>query len=93
MTNQEVFWNAAACGIACGLSHRYEWFINANRMLNHGVYGEIPDRYSVLLTAFIEFEKATASDPDEAAELSTLDEVSYKDLIDTYYSRKDRSLE
>lgn len=86
--NAIVFAQAAQAGIACGLKHRYEWFFNALRMLQHGDYTEISERTRDITEAFIAFEKGTASCPEEQEELDKLDYDRYITLTDSFYAQK-----
>ena len=88
----KVFVGVAQAGIACGLSHRYEWFYNGLRMIQHGPYTEIPERTKDIVEAFIAFEKGTASCPEEDEELAKLDYDGYIVLTNEFYNgQKDKS--
>ena len=80
-----TFCDAAALGIACGLNHRYEWFVNAQRALAHGSHANILKHFQRLYEAFIAFEKKTACCPEEQAELDKLDEEGYDKLVHRWY--------
>lgn len=81
-----IFVEAASCGVACGLEHRYEWFMNYSmHMMNIFPYGEISQRYADLLDAFLAFEKTTAGDPYEDEELQAMDTNGLIERINAYY--------
>lgn len=87
---EHIFCQAAALGIACGLSHRYEWFNNANRALLHGPYDGICEKGAELLDAFIAFEKTTAGDDIEQKELDALNHTTYSVRVGAWYARQQR---
>lgn len=81
------FCKAAALGIACGLQHRFEWYVNAVRATTHGDYSTINERRKAIADAFMAFEKTTACCLEETRELEsmTLDEFVTK--VDKWYSK------
>lgn len=86
-----LFCRAAAMGIACGLSHRYEWFTNYLRSLQHTeVYADIPIKEQRAYEAFIAFEKMTASCPEEQVELDRLGKQGYCTLVNQWYNNSQR---
>jgi hypothetical protein len=87
---EHVFCRAASLGVALGLNHRYEWFINAQRALMHGSYDEIPNRRKELDDAFLAFERSTASCPEEEVELQKLTITAYSHKVADYYAQAGR---
>jgi hypothetical protein len=81
----DTFVKAAQLGVALGLDHRYEWYVNACRCLIHGVYTEIPRLQAAIDAAFLAFEKGTASDPMEEEELERLDMEGFNERIRVWY--------
>lgn len=82
----EVFVKCASTGVALGLAHRYEWFANAVRMLQHGDYTKIQESRKQIEEAFLAFEKTTACcDPDQL-ELDALDIDGYYTEVNNWYA-------
>lgn len=84
---EHIFCQAAQMGIACGLAHWYEWYINADRALMHGPYTEIEEKSHALLNAFIAFEKETAGCFEEAEELKQLTHRKYIERVNEHYRK------
>lgn len=82
---RKLFIGAASMGVACGLTHRYEWYINAIRALGHGPYVDIADGAQKLREAFHAFEQTTASCPEEDAELKAMTLDDFDKKVDAYY--------
>ena len=82
-----VFCRSAADGIAMGLGHRFEWFVNALRMLNHMEYSKIEEGRREIEGAFLAFEKTTASCPEEEEDLQKLTIRDYHDKVGAWYHR------
>jgi hypothetical protein len=62
----KVLLDAIGMGIACGLAHPCEWYINAVRSLAHRYpYPEIPKRELALHNAFAWFLPRCACAPDD----------------------------
>lgn len=53
---QRIFTHAAIAGVTCGLSHRYEWYQNYLRMLEHGPYDQFAQLSAEAWDAFLAFE-------------------------------------
>ena len=84
---QTTFIKAAQMGVACGLSHRYEWYVNAQRAIGHGAYSEIIPALDALLRAFLAFEKGTGCCPEESEELSQLTDDGFSELVINFYAQ------
>lgn len=82
---QTTFIKAAQTGVALGLVHRFEWYTNAIRMLHHGPYDEVDAKTKEIEDAFVEFEKGTASCPEEEEQLNNLNVDSYNDTVSDWY--------
>lgn len=87
MTSEQEheFCSAAGLGIACGLNHRYEWYVNATRALMRGPYIEMPTRQTAILRSFVAFEKTIASCPEEQTELDSLDAKAFTTRVNEWY--------
>lgn len=83
-----VFLKAAALGLCCGLSHRYEWYCNASRALCIGPYSEISENETILLEAFTEFEKKLCSCPEEEEEYEKLDCRAFLNRVEAWYAEE-----
>jgi hypothetical protein len=78
---QEVFCEAAALGVACGLNHRYEWLRNAVRALAHQDYTTIPKRMDELEDAFLAFERNTAGSEREQQQLNNMTMRAFRERV------------
>lgn len=73
-------------GMACGLNHPYEFFVNYIRsFMNFLPYDDIPKAEQDAYDAFIEFMKGTAGHPDEEEWLKTLDADKLNKRINSWY--------
>lgn len=84
---KDVFLKAASFGIALGLEHRYEWLVNAERMLMHGPYTEIKESSDSIWDAFLAFEKTLACSPEEDKELSALTGKDLAKRVNDFYRK------
>lgn len=84
---KDVFIAAASMGVACGLEHRYEWFVNAVRALQHGRYDEINPKREGLERAFVAFEKTTAGGQHEEQELQSLNIGDFYMRVEKFYMK------
>lgn len=84
---KDLFIAAASMGVACGLEHRYEWFVNAVRALQHGPYNEINPKRTELEQAFVAFEKTTASCEPEEQELQSLNIGDFYMRVEKFYMK------
>lgn len=84
---RRIFCDAASMGVACGLEHRYEWYINAIRALGHGPYVDIADGAERLRDAFFAFEKTTAGSPEEQEVLDNLTQEQFDERINAHYRK------
>lgn len=84
----QIFCGAAAAGIAMGLDHRYEWFVNVNRMLMHGPYDEVLPQEAKILDAFLAFEKCTAGCPEEEKFFAKATSLDYSDRVNQWYAEQ-----
>lgn len=82
----KIFISAAQMGIACGLTHRYEWLTNADRALEHGPYDQISSHCDKLWDAFLAFEKGTAGCEEEEQSLDALTVKGLSDMVRSYYN-------
>ncbi len=87
---QNYFIKAAQFGIACGLQHRYEWFVNANRALIHGDYSHIEQESKNILDAFIAFERGTCGCPEDEQFLKNLTDTDFIKLVNDFYANARR---
>jgi len=87
----QIFCGAAAAGIAMELDHRYEWFVNANRMLMHGHYDEVLPQEIKILDAFMAFEKCTASCPEEKEWFNKATGTDYCERVGSWYREQGRN--
>ena len=84
----QIFCGAAAAGIAMGLDHRYEWFVNVNRMLMHGPYDEVLPQEAKILDAFLAFEKCTASCPEEDEMFKNATTFDFAVIVNDWYAEQ-----
>lgn len=89
MTSEEcqTFCQAAALGVTLGLEHRYEWYVNAQRCLSHGVYTEIEANSKKINDAFLAFEKRLASCPEEELFYTHLEIGGFNALVNEFYKK------
>ena len=83
---REVFCVAATVGLTLGLSHRYEWYTNAVRMLAAGYYPDIPKERVKIDAAFLAFEKTLAGSEEEAEEARALTMHDYHQRVNNFYN-------
>lgn len=74
---KEIFISYAQAGIACGLNHPVEWYVNGSRMINHMEYDKIGERLKELDDAFVAFYAGTASCPEEQEEIDKIGPSDY----------------
>lgn len=84
---EHTFCKAAAMGVACGLTHRYEWLMNAMRAGHHIHYENFDGYETALYESFLAFEKSTAGDPAEAEILNALDRATFQTAINAWYAK------
>lgn len=83
---EHTFRVAASSGIACGLTHRYEWLMNELKFLVNFVHeSAISFEEHRLITAFLEFEKTTASCGEEFDELAGLTTETFMQKVHNWY--------
>lgn len=85
---QNTFIGAARRGVALGLNHRFEWYVNALRMLHHGPYSEIDSQATKIQEAFVAFERGTASCQEEEQEYADMDIAAYAKRVGDWYSQR-----
>jgi hypothetical protein len=87
MTDKEKsqFIELAQMGVACGLYHPIEWYINLKRCLTDFLPKEKQEeKQKELKNTMISFYKSTSCADDDNIE--NLDEDGFDDLVDNYYS-------
>ena len=84
---REVFCMAATVGLTLGLSHRYEWYTNAVRMLAAGDYPDIPKERVKIDAAFLAFEKTLAGSEEETEEAKLLTMQDFHQRVNTFYDK------
>lgn len=85
---KDIFIKAAQDGVACGLFHPIEWYVNATRMLSWGHYETINEKEDDLLDAFLSFWKNTAGCPEEQEWLDQLTPEQFiEQIVNPYYAR------
>lgn len=81
-----IFCKVAASGVACGLGHRYEWLYNYIRFLpNTMSYKDIPYEKFKIVSAFLAFERTTASCEEEFQELQKMTPEIFLDRINAFF--------
>ena len=72
-------------GMACGLDHPFEFFMNYLRSLDHMDYKKIPELEKNAYEAMLEFMKGCGGCPEEDDFYNTLDIVKFNDYISKWY--------
>jgi len=82
---QEYFISAAQMGMACGLTHPWEWLVHSMRCdwLSYDVRPSIEQRY---IDAFVAFWNGCDSHPDDPCKTATAKELFEE--IDNWYARR-----
>lgn len=91
MTDEQehTFVAIAQMGVACGLDHRYEWLSNyLFHVINTIPYYERDDARERAISAFAQFERETASCPEEDRELGSMTDEQYIERVDAWYKRQ-----
>jgi hypothetical protein len=83
----ETFIYTAQLGMACGLSHPLEWYVNhINHMMNMYPYDTVATKEKLLTEAFVEFYKNTAGSPEEDDWLNELTVGNFNErIVEPYY--------
>ena len=72
-------------GMACGLDHPFEFFMNYLRSLDHVDYKKIPKLEKEAYEAMIEFMKNSGGCPEETDFYNSLTVVTLNDYISKWY--------
>lgn len=72
-------------GMACGLNHPFEFFMNYLRTLDHFDYKKVPELERKAYEAMLEFMKGCAGCEEEQEFYNNLDVVSLNKYIDGWY--------
>lgn len=81
-----TFITIAQMGMACGLTHPFEWLLNYTRSVDQFTpYEKVPQAIESAEEAFIAFLRNTGAGPDDPAE--SLDREGLSDLVTDYYDR------
>ena len=81
---KDLFISAATLGVACGLMHPIEWYMNYIRsLMNFAKYEDIPNLKEKMTEVFIEFYKMTGGGPGDPIENLTID--GFVNLVNDYY--------
>ena len=88
MTPEQMtqFVKHAQAGVACGLEHPFEWYVNATRWLMHSTpYPDIPAREQEIAEAFLAFFRGCDGMPDDPIATWTVDDMHK--ACDEWYAR------
>lgn len=81
---KSLFIEAAQAGIACGLWHPHEWYVNYVRVLFQLLpYNEVDERATSLGESFIAFYRECMAYPDDP--IGNLDEDGFAKMINQHY--------
>ena len=81
----KTFVRVAQAGWTCGLQHPYEWYVNAERMLDLLPYDQAEEVQNNFIDAFLAFFRGCSAGPFDPIENLTHDQLI--DAIDAWYAR------
>ena len=83
----QAFVEAAQVGMALGLEHPLEWYVNvtSGMWISAMPYDKVPAYVERMTDAFVAFYRGTASCPEDPVENLTLEGL--QDLIHRHYAR------
>ena len=79
-------------GMAVGLNHPFEFFMNYLRTLGHLDYKKVPEMEEKAYDAMLEFMKNCAGNEEEQDFYNTLTVVKLNELIDRWYKHSNKRL-
>jgi hypothetical protein len=81
---KDIFIQVAQVGMACGLTHPWEWFANAMRM-DFLPFAQRPDIEERVLQAFVAFWCGCGSGPGDPCENATVEDLIKE--VNRYYAQ------
>ena len=83
----QAFIEAAQVGMACGLEHPIEWYVNvtSGMWISAMPYDNVPAYIERMLDAFVAFYRGTASCPEDPVE--NLTREGFIEMVNRYYNR------